>query len=204
MNSKIISALTLSMLLIGCSDSEQTQPQESTDVAVESSTDVAPQASVETIAAETETKSFGNWQVWEKRDPMTDELSKTYTLVSNESPNIKMRLSCLGDEGMKFYISFPHTDYIRLATHYNQKGLIRVDNGQVVEHEMDLPYYTGTYDVDAYIGNPRSFYEKIKGGSLLAFSYEVSVETLIKNTFNIAGIENAVADMEATVCKFKE
>lgn len=202
MNSKIISALTLSILLIGCSDSEQTQPQETTDVAAESSTDVAPQASVDTVAEESQTKSLGDWQVWESRDPMTDELSKDYTLVSNESPNNKIKLECFEGD-LKFLLSF-YSDYEYLVKEYLAKGLMRVDNGQVVEHEMGSAYYRGTNNMIAYINNPRSFYEKIKGGSLLAFSYEDGATTFTKNTYNIAGVEYAVADMEEIGCKFKE
>jgi len=132
------------------------------------------------------------WRKGESKDAFTDKITKQYDLASNESSSNVFSVACSKGGDLNFYVEYPSRTGIPSAM---TEVTIRVG----AETPFTEKWYVGWVNGSTTIENPASFFEKISSKSKLAI--EIFAET--RSTYNIAGIENVVADMEASVCKFK-
>jgi hypothetical protein len=133
-----------------------------------------------------------HWKKSESKDPMTDKVTKYYDIASNESPNYGFSVACSKAGFLNFYVEYPKRTGIPSAT---SEVTVRIDDQQPFNEQ----WYVGWVNGSTAIENPYTFYTKVTGKQKLA----VEIFAAAKNTFNIQGIENVVADMEATACQFE-
>lgn len=133
-----------------------------------------------------------HWKKSESKDPMTDKVTKYYDIASNESPNYGFSVACSKKGFLNFYVEYPKRTGMPSAT---SEVTVRIDD----EQPFNEQWYVGWVNGSTAIENPYTFYTKVTGKQKLA----VEIFAAAKNTFNIQGIENVVADMEATACQFE-
>jgi hypothetical protein len=133
-----------------------------------------------------------HWKKSSSKDSMTDKVTKHYDIASNESQNYGFSVACSKKGFLNFYIEYPQREGIPSA---KSEVTVRIDN----EQPFNEQWYVGWINGSTAIENPYTFYTKVIGKQKLA----VEIFAAAKNSFNIQGIENVVADMEATSCQFE-
>lgn len=133
-----------------------------------------------------------HWAKHESKDSMTDKITKSYDIASNESTSHGLSVACSKKGFLNFYIEYP-----------NRTGMPSAMTEVKVRIDGDTPFtenwYVGWVNGATTIENPYDFLQKIKGKKKLA----IEIFAATNSTFNIEGIEQVVSDMEATACQFE-
>ncbi|MCM0033057.1 hypothetical protein [Sandarakinorhabdus limnophila] len=177
-NISLITILIGAMALSGCGGSS------STETATDSE---APEA-----VAEEGSTIPSQWEKYESKDEFTDEITKSYTVASNSGSNYKFSVACSKNNKLNFYVEYPA---ISGSPSREMEVNVRVGSGKTSTETWYVSWVSGSTRVE----NPEQFYEKIKGESKLA----IEIFAATRSAYNITGIDDVVADMQATVCKFE-
>lgn len=132
-----------------------------------------------------------NWKKWESKDSFTDKVTRTYTVLSNESRLHDFSVACSKKGDLNFYIEYP-TPSTAIPGGQGEVN-VRIDSDPPYTERWYVNYGGGVTRVE----NPTAFFEKIQNRSKLA----IEIFAATRSTYDISGIESVVLDMQS-LCKF--
>lgn len=134
-----------------------------------------------------------HWKKIESKDSFTDKITKFYNVQSNESSSHVFSVGCSKKGFLNFYVEYP--ERTGMPSTVSEVG-IRIDGEPVHKEDWYVSWVSGSTTVDS----PYGFFQKIKGKSKLA----IEIFAATRNSYDISGVEQVVADMEATACRFED
>lgn len=178
---KVFAAFAL-LILVGCDNNESKRtPGGIMSNPAESLTRTVTNASIP-----------AHWSKIEQTDPMSNKVDKMFQVESNESPYHKLSIACATSGSLNFYFDYPS----RSGLPSNNMGVsIRIDN-----ETFEESWYVGWINGSTRVKHAFDFSQKIYGKKTLG----INILAATNNSFNIAGVERVIAEMEATQCTFSD